>query len=682
MLKRILLNLIFIILPCFCLQAQDYIYSVTVGTSWAREVFPEQERAQRNAMKNASIVLEGAPNFAKTFLDFEHDFRSYNGYNDSIFYHLSHKEWIDMFKRRAMSYSQTYTKNNRAIASLKDYFTDENIPEVAYDSLYYWTRHLFFRNVNDMFFFEQLMDILLPHYEEKQDIEHLVFCYLCTGMYNFQCSRMGDKESEMRSELYFHKIMNLAEQFATFTDPLNRYYLISAFVNLAILHSQSNNVSLKESRELANSMKKLYAKPENQDYFSKDSLLNEYTKWSIDLFRFRAILTYFSHGNNIPELRDELYKEYCDVRKELGLTKLKNRYYGKLDYDDYLIEAYMGNLSWDDAFKTFNDRWSKDPEIVNKHGVPTIKINYLYNLFESFATLLDHTSFPEEKKASLMKNRVSEVIDMISRYEHDKYPFEKGKILANIACKPSLLKYLTPKEKEDLLFRLIVVEQPVTYVHTVMVADLSRALTEDMIDKMPEFFIGVPGYETVEDVKRNRASLIEFTYQAAIYHDLGKITMPTIINNSFRKLTDHEFEIIQLHPEKSRPFLAIDPSLKQYQDIALGHQKWYDGEGYPAKFKNRKSPYFPIISIVTLCDCIDAATENIGRNYHTPRSFENVMEEFDNLAGEQFHPDLVDFIELNPNTFKRMKLIVDDGRLDNYYKLYMQYIDQSKKKKK
>lgn len=682
MIRKNILCLILLILSATSLLAQDYIYSVTVGTSWARELFPQQEKAQRAYLEQHPLELEGAPNFANIFLDFEHDYRYYNSYNDSIFFHLSHSEWIDMFKRRAMAYSQMYTKNNRAIASVKDYFTDDDIPEAAYDSLYYWTRHLFFRNANDMFFFEQLMDILLPHYEETQDIEHLVFCYLCTGMYNYQCSRMGDKESKMRSELYFHKIMNLAERFDSFTDPLNRYYLISAYVNLAVLHAQSNSVSLNESRELANSMKKLFAMPENQELLRKDSLLNEYAKWSVDLFRYRGILTYFSHGNKIPELRDYLYEEYCNVREEVGLTNLKNRYYGKLDYDDLLIEAFMGNMPWDDAFKTFSEKLDNDPELQKKTGVPAIKINYLYNLFESFTTLLEHTTYPEEQKAAIMKERVSEVLDMISRYEHDKYPFEKGEILANIACKPILLKYLTAQEKEDLIFRLIVVEQPVTYVHATMVADLSRVLTEALIDKKPEFFIGVPGIETTEDVKLNRTSLTEYTYQAAIFHDLGKISMPTIINNSFRRLTEHEYDIIQLHPDKSRQFLTIDPSLKQYQDIALGHHKWYDGEGYPAKFKNRKSPYFPIICIVSLCDCMDAATENIGRNYHTPRSFEDVMKEFEELSGEQFHPELIDFIKSDSYTYKRMKLVVDDGRYDNYYKLYMRYMDQNKKKKK
>ena len=677
--KIICFCIIISFLQGFCrINAQDYIYSVTVGTSWARQEFPAQERAQRKALQNNHLTIEGAPNFTKTFLDYEKDFKNYNTYNDSIFFHLSHEEWISMFKRRALHYSELYQKNTTKMAQVKEYFSGNNVPEAAYDSLYYWTRHLFFRNTNDFFMYEQMMDILLPHYEETQDIEHLVFCYLCSGMYNFQCSRMGDKDSEMRSELFFHKIMNLTDRFSTFKDPLNRYYLISAFINLSILHAQSGNVSLYESHELTKGMQKLYALPDNQEILRKDSLLNEYAKWSIDIFRYRGILSYISHGHENIALRDQLYNEYCNVRKELGVASasMKNRYYGKLEYDDMLIEAYMGHISWDDAFTVVEKMLREDSDFTNKAGVPTIKINYLYNVFETFTTILEHTSFSEKKKGRITKALLSEILDMISRYEHSRYPFEKGEILANIACEPTVVKYLSQEEKQDLIFRLIVVEQPTTYVHVSMVADLARVLAEGLIEKNPEFFVGMSGFNTTVDVIRNRKPLLDFIYQSAIFHDLGKISMPSVVNNCFRRLSDHEMDIIKLHPEKSRKFFAIDPYLAQFQDIALGHHKWFDGEGYPASFKNRKSPYFPIISIVTICDCMDAATENIGRNYHTPKSFEEVMKEFNASSGEQYHPILIDFINKNPETYRKLKHIVSDGRYDNYYKLYMRYMDQ------
>ncbi len=46
---------------------------------------------------------------------------------------------------------------------------------------------------------------------------------------------MGDREAALRSEIAYHKVMNMRNQFANFKDPLNHYYFISDYVNLAII---------------------------------------------------------------------------------------------------------------------------------------------------------------------------------------------------------------------------------------------------------------------------------------------------------------------------------------------------------------------------------------------------------------------------------------------------------------
>ena len=47
--------------------AQNYVYSVTAGTSWAREEFHKQERMQRNLNKQLPPLGNGAPDFRRTF---------------------------------------------------------------------------------------------------------------------------------------------------------------------------------------------------------------------------------------------------------------------------------------------------------------------------------------------------------------------------------------------------------------------------------------------------------------------------------------------------------------------------------------------------------------------------------------------------------------------------------------
>lgn len=664
----------FILLGCSQLSAQEYLYSVTTGTAWCREVFPREEKRQFDANAK-SAPLENAPAFCKIFRAYEKNYRNYHNYNDSIFIPASHAEWIGMFQRRANVYSRIYAETTEQVKEINAYFKGKNVPDAAYDSLFFWMRHLYHRSINDAFLYEDAVEILLPHYQTKQDTEHLVFCYSLAGQAYHLMSRMGDKESEMRSKDSFQKVWNMNGQFCDFKDPLNRYYLISAYVNLSVLHNQLGNVSINEALEMTRCIKELCQLPQNQALVAQDSLLGAFEEWSIDLFNLRSIVNYLTSGNPQNQVLQQLYANYCKTREKFhgDMVNTKNRYYAKLNYDDLLVEAYMGHRSWLDVFDEMMYLILTDPELRTDEGAPKLKINYLKNLSVTATYLLDRVPMTEENKRKAINKWIEDYLSIIERYPHGQYSIEKGLILENTATSPFLLKYLNSQQRRDLLYRLIVVEQPTTYVHVSMVANLSRVLAKGMIENHPEFFVGVPGYATADEVVAKKDSLLEFIYQAAMHHDLGKIAMPTIVNNCFRALTDHEYSIIKEHPERAIPFLHIDSSLNEYEDIAVGHHKWYNGKGYPASFENLQSAYYPIICLITICDCMDAATENVGRNYHTPKSFEKVMQEFEADKSVRYHPVLIDFINENRQVYDEMKAIVRNGRWDEYYKLYMEY---------
>lgn len=658
------------------LLAQNYVYPVATATSWSQSVFTEVERQDLESMQQAPAI-EGAPAFSKIFTEFKASYMKYQAYNDSIFKAMPQDQWIDMFGRRSKNYSTSYEHNNLRINTIRDYFSKENCPDAAYDSLYFWARDLYHHNINDIFFMEQLLGILIPHYEAQMDIEHLIFCYSCAGMVQYQAFRMGDDKGETLSELYYHKVLSYADDMATFQNPVNPYYIISSFINVCILHTHSSNVSLSMSRNIANRMEQLYKMPEVKAMMKKDAMLAEFADWSIDIFHYRGIMAYIHKNMNVPQLRDQLYESYKQLRNRTkgNLRNLKHRYYAKLEYDDLLIEAYMGNMSWDDAYAGFEKLLHTEADFsLTGKTTSQSRINYLHNLFESQMYILERTSFDFSKKKSIVKQMLDYIIKVLKKNNHLMYTIEKGKILSNLATKPEVIKYLTANERRDLVFRLIVVEQPVTFVHVSMVARLSQIITSHLVDAHPEYFVGFPNVKTPENAIAMRDQLIDYAYQSAIFHDLGKISMPSIINNCFRKLTDHEFTLIKMHPELSKPFFDIDPLFKPYMDVAMGHHKWYDGDGYPASFKNRQSPYFSIINIVTLADCLDAATENIGRNYHRPKSYNTVLEEFDNEASTRYDSHVVKFLLDDKETYNELKDIIEKGRYNFYYKLYQSYL--------
>ena len=170
----------------------------------------------------------------------------------------------------------------------------------------------------------------------------------------------------------------------------------------------------------------------------------------------------------------------------------------------------------------------------------------------------------------------------------------------------------------------------------------------------------------------NSKKCLDFIYEAAFYHDIGKNGIISTVNNDYRPLTDEEYAIIKTHPALGAELLKIAPSLyEKYHDTTLGHHKWYNGKGgYPEDFDNTKSPKRILIDIITLSDCMQAATEHIGRNYKEGKTFDMVMEEFRKGAGTKFNPDLVKFIDTHDDVARDLAVLINDA----YFNIYSKFM--------
>lgn len=105
--------------------------------------------------------------------------------------------------------------------------------------------------------------------------------------------------------------------------------------------------------------------------------------------------------------------------------------------------------------------------------------------------------------------------------------------------------------------------------------------------------------------------------RCAMLHDIGKQLIPLKIINKKGKLTNEEFEVIQMHP-----LLGAD-SLKSkgigdtelWNGIMLHHEK-LNGTGYPKQLKGDAIPLFS--RIISVADVYDAITSY--RSYRNPMS--------------------------------------------------------------
>ena len=193
----------------------------------------------------------------------------------------------------------------------------------------------------------------------------------------------------------------------------------------------------------------------------------------------------------------------------------------------------------------------------------------------------------------------------------------------------------------DLCLSSFAALHPPTYVHVNIVAKLTECMTRHLVRAQPELFLHFPGTGSLEAVREKEEEIIRYAYQAALCHDIGKLYILDVISMYGRAILDEEFKAIQGHPSIGAELALRFASTRDYADVIKGHHVWYDGSrGYPQGFDTSRSPYKIIIDIVMAADCLDAATDTIGRSYNQGKTFDMYRKEVEEGAGTRYAPFL------------------------------------------
>ena len=245
-----------------------------------------------------------------------------------------------------------------------------------------------------------------------------------------------------------------------------------------------------------------------------------------------------------------------------------------------------------------------------------------------------------------------------------------------------LLEYLTsflerfieiPGEMnfESMCLKCMAALHPPTYVHSLQVAGISRCLCEHLLRVDPDAFIGVLGTKTVDEVKERKNDILFLIYHASLCHDFGKICMTDTIFIYWRRISDEDFDIIREHPLNGATQLSRYSSPFDYHDIILGHHKWYDNSrGYPEEFDITASRDRILIGLVSVADCIDAATDDIGRSFkESSITVDKLIQELRDGAGSRYCKEVVDLFELKA-VQDDIDFLLHQGREDNYKNAY------------
>ena len=124
----------------------------------------------------------------------------------------------------------------------------------------------------------------------------------------------------------------------------------------------------------------------------------------------------------------------------------------------------------------------------------------------------------------------------------------------------------------------------------------------------------------------------------ALFHDIGKIGIPSQILLKPGPLTDEERGVMQLHPELGERILAPIVRLADVRPIVRHCHERFDGEGYP---DGRKGEGIPIESrIILVCDAFHAMTTD--RPYRSRLPVDEAVRRLRESSGTQFDPRVVE----------------------------------------
>lgn len=268
-----------------------------------------------------------------------------------------------------------------------------------------------------------------------------------------------------------------------------------------------------------------------------------------------------------------------------------------------------------------------------------------------------------------MKYRTEEVLDRSLQYlnemPQDRYPRAVSRAVREMVETQAE----AGTARRSLLNYIIAAHKP-TYVHSMMVAGLTRLFVKQMVQKCPEELVGVLGCRTVDDVRRSRIELCELAYECGLYHDLGKSLVVMYISNNYRRLLDEEFTCIQWHTKFGYELLCNIGAKDDLAQAALYHHSFYDGTGgYPKGLPPCPADIKPIVDALTVADSLDAATDNIGRCYTMAKPVETLLGEFRAQRGTRYAPAVVDLLE-DEGFCRRLKETLNEARQSVYLETY------------
>ena len=281
-------------------------------------------------------------------------------------------------------------------------------------------------------------------------------------------------------------------------------------------------------------------------------------------------------------------------------------------------------------------------EMIDQTGEQDYSPDGINRNLTGAAYLFNYEAFLSAEDRAELADRIAQERAAAHRYL-DEMPVNEYPRVASVAVR-ELILVQSDREKNDnrkILESILSGHRP-TYVHSTMVAHLTRVLLRRMVETNPAALIGLLGCKTAAEVQARKPELLQTAYDCGLYHDVGKSAVIMYIDTNSRSLLEEEFCCIQSHPVIGYGLLREAGYEEYLAPAALYHHCFYNGRGgYPREVPPCPQNIKGIVDVLTVADSLDAATDNIGRCYNRAKPLRTLVGELQAQSGTRYAPDVV-----------------------------------------
>ena len=394
-------------------------------------------------------------------------------------------------------------------------------------------------------------------------------------------------------------------------------------------------------------------------------------EWKYHIYRALQYISSFDFFGNYAGFDDDELQSTADFGEQLEALWLSDReYYEKLDPFGYIHAHTLRNqmhagritrkLYCEELYKLYLRRNSGDYSVDGIAHNIEIPAEYIMSL--------DIDNLTEQQKAiaeQMYRSAMAYIFSMPKSMTFYELLDCYTPLLLSFIELPGGMTF------EEMGLQSFAAFHPQTYIHSIMVANITQCIASHLMKKQPGLFKGVCGCPDAESVPAYSERIREYAYHAALCHDFGKLIIIETVSTYGRNIFDSEFDIIKQHPALGAMMLEKHASTRMYADVARGHHKWYNEEkGYPDDFRTADSPVKVIIDITACADCMDAATDTVGRSYNSGKTLDEYIAEVRSAGGTRYAPYLYDLLT-SPEVYSDISYLLSNGRQQAYRDTYL-----------